>query len=62
MLNGYTFLVQGAILEGASHDLPEPYASQLKAQAMTLYHLSAKDEDERRRRGEKPDHRHLTYL
>ena len=62
MLNGYEHLLMGSTLEGASHDVPEPYASRFMAQAMNHYHQSAKYEHERRMRGDKPDHAHLTYL
>jgi hypothetical protein len=61
-MNGYTLLMYGVVWEWAAYETPEPYKSQFAKRAMDFYHESAKDEHERRMRGDKPDHRHLTYL
>jgi hypothetical protein len=59
---GYTFLIAGTIWEEASHYVPMPYSADFMAKAMDRYHESAKNENERRKAGDKRDHIHLTYL
>jgi hypothetical protein len=58
-MNGYTTLIRAAAFEEAAH---YSKCTELYAKAMELYHMSALDENERRKHGDKPDHIHLTYL
>jgi hypothetical protein len=55
-------LIQAVSFEQAAASVPEPFCSELKAQAMASYHYAALDEKRRREAGEQPDDRHLTYL
>ena len=64
-LSGLELYLRAAQTELIAFDmleLLELLKMQLKERAMALYHESALDEYERRKRGDTPDHVHLTYL